>query len=199
MESDTFDELLSHLFRFKQLGKRITSNGCLEIGRMPHIGSDAWFHAIGSPLSDENVRLLESPSQLNSPLPAQVRTILELANGMHLFNRVLCINGLRTDYSRKLDNNWYPFSLQYGNVYERPQKMPLEDFVVGYYGDDFYISIEAATNRVYLCNRQSGEVGFYWSSLASMLLEEAVRLNSLHDEAGNVHGDVRKLVPGEQV
>ena len=163
-------------------------------GHIPQIAPEAYNIYTFSPLTDEQLALLERV--LNREVPKQYKIFLTLvSNGMHIFNRCLSLDGLQGSINRKLGIQG-PFDLSIPNVYERPSNADASCFFFGSYSYDaslLYIKDDVST--VYYCARRDATPLKEWNSFSEMLIEEIQRLKSLHDADGMLKSTRRSTLP----
>ena len=163
-------------------------------GHIPQIAPEAYNIYTFSPLTDEQLALLERV--LNREVPKQYKIFLTLvSNGMHIFNRCLSLDGLQGSINRKLGIQG-PFDLSIPNVYERPSNADASCFFFGSYSYDaslLYIKDDVST--VYYCARRDATPLKEWNSFSEMLIEEIQRLRSLHDADGMLKSTRRSTLP----
>lgn len=151
------------------------------LGRIPGLGPMAYLHRIYRPLSSNELASLEV--QLNRPVPCAYRTFLSLTNGITLFQESLSLDGLRGDYSRKIDAAWQPYGLEIPNVLERLSDSSPELFFIGGYGDDgslLYIDGE----QVVRCSGSTVRPLNRWPTFEKMLVSETERIALLFKRHG---------------
>ena len=163
-------------------------------GHIPQIAPEAYNIYTFSPLTDEQLALLERV--LNREVPKQYKIFLTLvSNGMHIFNRCLNLYGLQGVLDRRGDFQG-PFDLSISNVYERPSNADASCFFFGSYSYDaslLYIKDDVST--VYYCARRDATPLKEWNSFSEMLIEEIQRLRSLHGADGMLKSTRRSTLP----
>ena len=163
-------------------------------GHIPQIAPEAYNIYTFSPLTDEQLALLERV--LNREVPKQYKIFLTLvSNGMHIFNRCLNLYGLQGVLDRRGDFQG-PFDLSIPNVYERPSNADASCFFFGSYSYDaslLYIKDDVST--VYYCARRDATPLKEWNSFSEMLIEEIQRLKSLHGADGMLKSTRRSTLP----
>ena len=118
-------DILKFLDSYRLLGEKRLENGAYLIGRAPHIAPHAWLHSLYSGLSLNEIKELEVI--LNRPIPNDYRSFLEKSNGLNIFNTTFCLDGLRKNFGRSIDDAWQPFNIKTPNISERP-KNALDNF-----------------------------------------------------------------------
>jgi hypothetical protein len=162
---------------------RVLSNGTRLVGHVPHIAPEAWLHQVYRPLSDQQVRKIET--ELRSTLPMVFSDFLQRCNGLGLFSGCLSIDGLRTSYERTGDAVWQPFDILTPNVDERPRgSKPSCLFVGGYSDDGSRLYIDNADLKVYRCERRSAKPINQWPNFETMLQSEVERFSTLFGRDG---------------
>ena len=163
-------------------------------GHIPQIAPEAYNIYTFSPLTDEQLALLERV--LNREVSKQYKIFLTLvSNGMHIFNRCLNLYGLQGVLDRRGDFQG-PFDLSIPNVYERPSNADASCFFFGSYSYDaslLYIKDDVST--VYYCARRDATPLKEWNSFSEMLIEEIQRLKSLHGADGMLKSTRRSTLP----
>lgn len=170
------------------LGNRLLSDGTRLIGSIPHVGPDAWLHALFPGLREPEIRQLEK--SLGGPFPGEMREFYRRFNGLGLFNDALSIFGLRKKLGRTGDAAWQPYSILTPNGPERPPNTPTGVLFFGGYGwDGSLVFVAPSDNRVVRCLKTSSNPLNQWANLGEFLSQEAARLAVLFDDKG------RKIQP----
>ena len=165
------------------LGSRVLPDGTRLIGAIPHVGPDAWLHALFSGLKGPEIRELEG--SLGGPLPGELRKFYRRFNGLSLFNDALSIFGHRKKLGRTGDAAWQPYSILTPNGPERPPDAPPGVLFIGGYGwDGSLVCVAPPDNRVVRCFKTSAKPLNQWANLGEFLSHEAVRLAALFDDKG---------------
>lgn len=176
------------------LGVRSLADGTQLIGRVPHVGSDAWLHALFAGLSDSEIQEVER--RAGRSLPSEYRQFLRRNNGISIFSGALYIAGLRNGYSRQGDAVWQPFAIEEANVLERPRDAnPDLVFIGGYKSDGSRLYMATDSPEVFRCQRDSSRPQNSWPSLVTMLNEETARLAAHFDEQGRRRDPSRTTAP----
>lgn len=167
----------------ESLGARTLANGTRLVGRVPHVGSDAWLHVLFAGLNESQIDSVET--LVGRVLPDEYRWLLHRVNGFALFSGALFVTGLRTGYARAGDQAWQPFSIQDANLLERPRDAQAGSvFVGGYKADGSMIYLTPPDPPVFRCARDSASPLNVWPSFMQMVVEEANRLASHFDASG---------------
>jgi hypothetical protein len=175
------------------LGCRVLDDGTRLIGRVPHVGSQAWLHLLFPPMSDPDIAEVEN--EIGIPFPEALIDFYSLANGLSLFSDSLSIYGRRDNYQRTGDSVWQPFNIVTSNTIERlSDAKPSYLFIGGYPSrKGFYLYIDTRELCVYRCTRQSSKPLAKWQSFEEMLVAEANRLKLFFDSQG------RRVNPNQQI
>lgn len=176
------------------LGGRVLSDGTRLIGAIPHVGPDAWLHALFPGLREPELRQLEE--SLGGPLPCELREFYRRFNGLSLFNDALSIFGLRQKLGRTGDAAWQPFSILTPNGPERPPDSPPGlTFIGGYGWDGSLVFIGPSDKRVVRCLKTSSTPLNQWANLGEFLSHEAARLAVHFDDRGRQIQPTSPTVP----
>lgn len=168
----------------KALGETALPDGTRLIGRVPHVGSEAWLHVVFRALEPAEISGLEA--QVGRSLPSDYRAFLGEANGLSLFSDELSFYGLRTSYDRTGSGAIQPYSLVTPNVKERPKTLPTDAIVVATYrwdGSRVYMRT-SKPGPLIRCERGGGPSLNEWPTLGQMISDEAHRLATLFDGHG---------------
>lgn len=165
----------------RAFGTEQLPDGTVLLGRVPHIGSAAFFHELYAPLTEAELRQLEEA--LGLALPRDFAEFLRVMNGCSLFSGALAIHGLRRNYIRTVAASRQPFSLLDTNRFERPRGAPADAVFVGSYkADGSQLAIEGVS--VYRTPRRMFERVQSWRSFGEALLGEVRRLATCFDGEG---------------
>lgn len=194
METDKYCKALNRLKSFDHLGEERLEDGTLLVGRAPHIAPMAWLHRIYSPLTNEQIKILEE--QLNLEIPVSYKLFLRVTNGLDVFN-CFSLDGMRKSYSRNINDVWQPFDIITPNTIERPKKAKRNIFYIGGYSseDGARLYLNSDDNSVHLCERWKTKSLYKWNSFDEMLLSEISRLTALFDERGKIINPAEDILP----
>lgn len=163
-------------------------------GYVPHVAPEAWFHIWYPPLREEDLRELEA--KMRRPIPDDYRLFLKITNGLTLFSGALDLEGLRKDYSRRVEIR-LPFDLITPNVSERPRAAEPSWFIFGFYqadGSRAYIDREGG--HVYRSTRDMTTPRLnHWPSFDDFLASEVRRLSTHFDDRGRRLDPARSTAP----
>ncbi len=182
---EIFNDVLSILNNWANLGSKTTHNGTRLIGHVPHVGSMAYLHSIFEPLKEEEIDQIEQ--EISHKLPDELKNFYRHANGGSFFLTIE-INGLRRNYNRKLNDNVYqPISIRYQNVIDQPiSKTEKMVFFGGYELDGSNLYMIDDDPRVFLCPSDNVfPVLYEWENFEFFLLSEVERLSHIFDEKGH--------------
>ncbi|MCY3017892.1 MAG: hypothetical protein NTW87_02515 [Planctomycetota bacterium] len=186
---DYFEQAMQILNRWAGLGTHtVKSNGARLIGRVPHLGPEAWFHFVFKGLDVTGISELERHAE--RAIPAALRQFYSRSNGMILFSDSFAIYGLRRDYIREGDHVFQPFDIDASNTFERPKDASDTMLFIGSYsydGSRLYLSSDDP--RVFRCARRTVVPLNRWPTFEEMIVAECERLSRLFDVRG------RKLDP----
>src|SRR5689334_23252426 len=110
------------------LGHERSANGAEMIGRAPHVAPLAWLHYVYAPLSPVDLASLEQA--LGRELPAPLRGLYSICNGLNLFSGSINVMGLQPPMTRDPAIQ-LPFSIVTPNRLERPRAAPPEAVFFG--------------------------------------------------------------------
>jgi SMI1 / KNR4 family (SUKH-1) len=153
------------------------------IGKAPHIGKEAWLHAIYKPITDKEVS--EIKAHLCIEMPKVYENFLKVCNGFSIYGTTLSLYGYKHNYIRDLENIWQPFDIVNANNRERPIDAESNHFFFGSYdwdGSKMYINTN--TLKIYRCLRECIKPLNEWENFNDMLQSEANRFKKLFDEKG---------------
>ena len=176
-------EILKVVDSYRHLGERRLENGVYLVGSAQYIAPNAWLHSIYPGLNLSEIKVLEK--MLGRPIPCSYKSFLEGCNGLKLFNTTFCLDGLRTNYGRSLDDVWQPFDIRTPNISERPKNANDNLFFIGGYDwDGSLLYIDTNTQIVHLCHRDDATSLYKWADFNSMIEAELCRLVTLFDNNG---------------
>lgn len=187
-----YTESLKLLDAYRHLGEKKLEDGTLLIGKAPHIAPMAWLHSIYSPLVDSEIEGLER--KIGAKIPENYRAFLKVSNGLKVFNTTLCLDGVRRNYVRTVENVWQPFDICIPNVSERPQNAKSSSFFIGGYDWDGSLLFTDGS-KVFLCDREDAKPLYEWNSFEEMLSSEIKRLMTLFDKNGKALNPESSTVP----
>jgi len=191
-----FQEVFQILKKAKSFGEDTARSGATLFGKVPHIGSEAWFHTLYLPLSEREIDELEG--EMNVEFPESYREFLELTNGIRVFSNSLSIFGRRDSFSRSVEDR-QPYSVVSEN-YNRPVGMPKKAVLIGFYPfrNGFYLYIECNSGKVIRCRKKEAKPLVVWDSFGQMLLSEVRRLEGFFDDIGRRRDQRAILVPDDE-
>lgn len=179
---DIFIDFYSKIHPYKILGIKETKYANL-IGRAPHIGKQAWLHAIYKPITKKEIE--EMNSKLCVQIPKIYEDFLMLCNGLSVFGTTLSLFGYRYNYIRDIENIWQPFDIIDANNRDRPHNAQDNHFFFGFYNwDGSNLFINTDTLKIYRCTEESVSPLNEWEDFGEMLLSETDRLIRLFDKNG---------------
>ena len=171
----------------------VSNNGKRRRNTVPNFGtcyqedtfSCRWktIHRMFVPISEDEASILEKDMHMS--LPNDYRWfLLNVSNGLDLYNTTLCFYGKRTHYNRK-ETDPQPFTIITPNTYERPQNATDNMVFIGsYYWDGSRLYIDKTDNSVHFCSSNDATSKKKWNSFYSMLSEEITRLECLYGRNG---------------
>lgn len=179
----SFERVLRVVNAYERLGLAVTQNGTRLVGKVPHVGPEAWLHVIFPRLSDSDLRQMED--QLATSLPDQLGTFFTQYNGLSLFSDSLSFFGFRKQLGRTGSAIWQPYDIVTPNTLERPADAPTGAVFIGGYDYDGSL-VYAMENGpvIHRCSRDSAAPLNTWPDLIEMLGSEAERISKLFDENG---------------
>lgn len=181
--------------RFESLGTKTMPNGAVLYGKAPHVGEQAWLHGLYSPCPEAGLATIEE--EVDARLPASLRKLLLLANGLEIFSGVLSLYGWREDFKRTIEAVLsQPYSIVTPNTRERPEWLPRKSWIIGSYEDGTAVCLGNG-GVVTACTADSGDVICEWKTLNAFLQGEAKRLPELFDEVGRELSDSESPLPGQ--
>ncbi len=176
-------QVMEIMNRAEKLGVRRLSEGQRLIGNIEWLAPEAYLHVLYGPLGDRELLLLES--QIERPIPEELKEFYRWTNGLSLFAYKLTIDGWREDDARGGDGMWEPYSLVVPNVFERPVDAPQGMVFFGGYEDDAsLLGMMPDAPEIYRFAHGSVNVLNKWEDLWTMLTCEADRLSQLFDNNG---------------
>ncbi len=157
-----------------ETGYEILPGGTELVGRAEHLGSEAKYHVLWAPLSDEEINHLES--QIGRIHPEFIRFLHE-TNGLSLFAGRLSIYGKRWRSDRMGMGRWLPFDIVTANTDERPIGLSADKMIVGSVGQESdYLIMDVNSGIVEHIDRETCDSIRSWGSLHEMLEFEVERL-----------------------
>ena len=181
--------------KFESLGTKAMPNGTVLYGKAPHVGEQAWLHGLYPPCPEAGLATIEE--EVDASLPASLRKLLLLANGLEIFSGVLSLYGWREDFKRTVEAVLsQPYSIVTPNTLERPEWLPRESWIVGSYEDLTAVCLGKG-GVVAVCTPDSGDVICEWKTLNAFLQGEAKRLPGLFDETGRELDESASPLPKE--
>jgi SMI1 / KNR4 family. len=174
------------LYTWENKGKNILKNGTIQIGKVPHIAPQAWFHEIYNKLSDEQIDTIEE--ELHAKIPLDFRKFYKICNGINIFSDSLSISGLKLSEERIGEEAIQPYSIFITN-YGRPEGCPNTWIFFGRYrwdGSKVFFDLKNGldSSRVYYIERDSLKIKKEWPDFFSFILDETQRLSKMYDENG---------------
>lgn len=190
---NSYKSTLQILKDYNYLGQKVLEDGTLLIGKAKHIAPMAWLHSVYSPLSKEEITLLQY--KLDNIIPESYKNFLLVSNGLNVFNTTLSLYGLRKNYNRNTNDIWQPFDIIVPNTLEKPKNSSKNIFIIGSYDwDGSYVYIDRKNEKVYLCDRDDATPLYEWDRFDKMLEKEVIRLSKLFDKHGReIHADQSTL------
>jgi len=165
------------------MGEEHTDAGVTLLGKVRHIGPDAWFHILFPPLESSEINLLEE--EIGRSFPDSVREFLELSNGLSVFSDSLAIFGRRGRFDR-IFGTIEPYSIVSANLYERPSNLANRMLLVGSYsfGNGSFLYVDPKSGVMYRCSKSDATPTNRWDNFGQMLYAEVLRLSRLFDNKG---------------
>jgi hypothetical protein len=177
-----FLDFYNKIKKYKLLGVKETKYANL-IGRAPHVGKEAWLHAIYKPITQKEIT--EINNDLHIEMPKVYVDFLMVCNGLSVFGTTISLFGYRYNYIRDLENIWQPFNIITVNNSERPFDAKANHFFFGFYNwDGSNLFIDTDTLKVYRCLEDSVKILNEWETFEDMLISEIDRLMLLFNEDG---------------
>ena len=182
-QPDLLQPLLTQLAQHHTAQDLTLADGTRLICPTPHVGPQAFLHALYPPLTSHELDELQL--HLGMPLPAQLQAFYASCNGFNCFSDAWSIDGWRRQPGRELAAARQPYDLRTPNVEERPADAS-EDMVFfgGYDWDGSRVYTRHGDEQVHLCGPDSSVALRSWPSLAVYIADEAARLGSLFDADG---------------
>lgn len=166
-----------------------------KYGHLPHIAPEAYSIITFAPVDTEQIAFIEK--SLNREIPEPYKAFLSIvSNGIHIFHRCLNLYGFQGAIDRS--NGDRPFDLSIPNLYERPQNASDKHFFIGGYSYDgslLYMSSES--EKVFYCARRDANPIKAWDSFSDMLIEEILRLRTIHSPEGILQATRKQTLPIE--
>ena len=166
--------MLTTLYRWRSLGSKELASGTKLIGHVPFAGPQAYLHEVYGSIfralpTSEAIARIEEEAELK--VPSELVDLYDFANGFSLYLGSFDVYGVRSSYSRDLDDELrQPVSLAYPNVLERPAYAPRDAFFFASYdwnGSQAYI---ASDHSVVLCEQfDASVILFKWRNLETMI------------------------------
>jgi hypothetical protein len=167
-------------------------------GHMPEKGPSWYSATVFNGLSEAELSKLEDrlpylgSEQSKAVIPAPLRELLRVTNGLHCHNLSIYGEQGRIDHGAGM-----PFDLGTPQL-ERPPEVPNTWFCFGsmnglWFSQGALFLTDEET--VVLVHRDTGDIGAQWDGLAEFLLTEIPHLLSIHDSKGDVLPDA-SLLPG---
>ena len=183
-QPDLLQPLLTQLAQHHTAQDLTLADGTRLICPTPHVGPQAFLHALYPPLTGHE--LAELQHHLGMPLPAQLRAFYAHCNGFNCFSDAWSIDGLRHQPGCELAAARQPYDLRTPNVEERPADASADMvFFGGYDWDGSRVYTRQGNEHVQLCGPDSSASLRSWPSLAAYIADEAARLGSLFDALGH--------------
>jgi hypothetical protein len=178
-----FQQVFEILKQASSMGEEHTDAGVTLLGKVRHVGPDAWLHILFPPLESSEINLLEE--EIGKSFPDAIREFLELSNGLNAFSDSLAIFGRRGSFNRTLPTI-EPYSITSMNLYERPPNLANRMLLVGSYslGNGSFLYIDPKSGAVYRCSRSDATPSQRWDDFGEMLYAEVSRLSRLFDDRG---------------
>ena len=188
--------MITMFSRFESLGTKTIPNGTVLYGKAPHVGEQAWLHGLYPPCPEAGLATIEE--EVDAPLPASLRKLLLLANGLEIFSGVLSLYGWRGEFKRTVEAVLsQPYSIVTPNTRERPDWLPRENWIVGSYEWDGTAVCLGKGGDIAACTPDAGDVICEWKSLNTFLQDEAKRLPRLFDETGRELDEAASPLPND--
>ena|SRR5688572_22153158 len=184
-----FQHLESILRRWEHLGERKTTLGATLIGRVPHVGPEAWLHEVYKGLSEQELAVLEEA--LPSPIPVVFQDFLRRANGLKMFSDRMSISGFRAAISRNGDGRYQPYDLREDNDPDGPpSRRPESILVFGHCGENesavfFDLKLGPQQSRVGMTLMDSFREVQSWPDFWTWVVHETERLARNCDRQGD--------------
>ena len=174
--------------------KFIRSVGTHLYGSTPHKGKDTWHNEVFRPLKEDEIETLQA--QVGMTIPAALRELYLVADGLRLFSDELAVYGFRPQMGRSGDNVWQPYSLVEPNTLERPEDASADElFVGGYSFDGSLVKLNIKTGAVAATRPRSAKEFAHWPNLAFFLESEYSRLKGHFNERLELIDQVRSTLP----
>jgi len=186
--------ILDFLKKNGHLGEKKLDAGTILIGEAPHIGPMAWLHSIHPPLT--NIQIAELEEKFKIKIPNEYSDFLKTTNGLKIFGTTFCLDGLRNNYRRTVNDVWQPFDIIAANTLERPKNAEKNFlFIGGYDWDGSRLYINTADNKVHLCQKEDATSLYEWVNFLHMLESEIGRLIGLFDDQGRQINEHESTLP----
>lgn len=187
--------MVSMFSQFEKLGTKKTSNGTVLYGKAPHVGSEAYLHAVFPSCPESGLERIEA--NVGMPLPPALRSFVKLSNGLDVFVGTLSIFGWRENFKRTVEAvQSQPFSIITPNTIERPQWIEPTHWIFGRYNWDGTAVCLGRGAAVTARAPGTGEIRRTWKSLDDFLKTEAQRLRGLFDDQGREIDEESSTLPG---
>lgn len=184
--NDYLVQTINILKKWENKGKKVLSNGTIQICHVPHVGSEAWLHELYVGLDRNQIDQLQKSIPVS--LPESYKEFLKHYNGLNIFSDSLCIWGDRSLNVRVGEESIQPYSLLTENL-ERIKNCPKTWLYFGSYswdGSKVFINTEKNTkiSKVYRTSIHDMKILNEWPDIWTWLLSETQRLSELFDENG---------------
>jgi hypothetical protein len=182
MNSDMFNQEILDRLLIASNNDVVNEMGTRLIGHSPAIAPKAYRHVIFQPLDDHD--MADFTNKIGRPVPAQLKSLLSLANGMMIFSGSIRVLGfIPVQKKGEVTVHNYPSNILVPNVSARINGLTVGDVVIGWYKNDgsYVVAHEAGSVTRYdvLGN---GEGIQSWTDIDTWFISEVTRLS---DELAN--------------
>lgn len=187
MGHSDYQSIISQVMKFSNLGlERSEVTGAILIGRAPHVAPRAVINSMYQPISDDDVKFIES--EIGLEMPSDYKYFLtHISNGLKLFVGTFSLYGLRRFMGRSPELIRQPYNIIQYNTSELPENTTDSMYIIGSYKYDGSRIYMTPDNMVHYCKRNDATSLLTWPSLKEMLESEITRLYQLFDDKGIRH------------
>jgi len=161
-------------------GKVVQKNGTIILGKVPHLGPEAWLHEIYAPLNEQEIKSLELNLKMN--LSTSIKDFYRCCNGLSIFSDELRLYGYQKIFTRSIEADREPYSIILKNVEERLKDAKKEYLFLGSYKEDgSQIIYNQLNGKVVRSERYaSKKILNEWENIVIFLESEIIRLSKFY-------------------